>query len=91
MKKYSKKVITLLTFVVTMLVCSVSAFASQVTPTPVTANGTFSQSTILTFTNDRNVSVPTNASYPIYIFIAIAALSAVILFITIKQRRAAHD
>ena len=94
MKKYSKKIITLLTFVVTILACTASAFATTPTPTTISGNtysDTLSTAAELTFTNTRQVSVPTNASYPTYIFIALAALSAAILFITIKQRRATHD
>lgn len=92
MKQYSKKMIALFAFVVTMLVGSVSVFAATTsTVSGTTYSDTLSTAAELTFTNTRQVSVPTNASYPIYVFIAIAALSAMILFITIKQRRATND
>lgn len=92
MKTCRKKIIAILTCVVTMLVCSVTVFASDPSPSPTPIfSDTLSTATTLTLTNTRDVSVPTNASYPVYMFVALAGLSAVILFVTIKQRRATHD
>ena len=94
MKTCRKKIIAILTCVVTMLVCSVTVFATDPSPSPTPTpifSDTLSEETTLTLTNTRDVSVPTNASYPVYMFVALAGLSAVILFVTIKQRRATHD
>ena len=90
MKEHIKKGIFLLTFVITMLVCC-PVYAATTTISGNTYSDTLSAATDITFTNTRQVSVPTNATYPVYVFIALAALSAVILFITIKQRRATND
>ena len=92
MKQYSKKMIALFAFVVTMLIGSVSVFAATTsTISGTTYSDTLSTAAELTFTNTRQVSVPTNASYSVYIFIALAAISATFLIITIMQRRATHD
>jgi subtilase family serine protease len=91
MRKYRRKVIVLLTFIISIMLCTVCSHAATTTEPGRTYSDTLSVPTSLTFINTRNVSVPTNASYPIYVFIAIAVLAAVILFITIKQRRAAND
>ena len=92
MRKHLNKVITFMTVILSMLMCSL-VYADP-TPTPIQGNsytGTLSQAAEITFTNTRQVSVPTNASYPIYVFIGLAALSAAFLIFTIMQRRASHD
>ena len=92
MKKYANKMMTFLTVILSMFMCNL-VYADP-TPTPIPGNSysdTLSTATQITFTNSRQVSVPTNASYPVYVFIALAALSATFLIITIMQRRATHD
>ena len=90
MKKYANKMMIFLTVILSMFMCNL-VYAD---PTPIPGNSysdTLSTATQITFTNTRQVSVPTNASYPVYVFIALAALSATFLIITIMQRRATHD